>query len=213
MSSDRAIAPIGRLALVLAMVLAPSGCATASPANAPASTPAPQQSPGASPFLSALERTRALGVATVTITVRDAAGTSRARGMVDLTSGYGILDWTGAVGSVHELVNDHGTFRLRPDGGWTAGTTATSHEGDILAGLGRSSVTVTNEPAPSCPAAPCTVYSGTSASGETRTVTVDRDRHVRDILRVSDEGQVHVVVESFGGPLDITTPSTINGTG
>ena len=189
----------------------------------PAASGPPMPSPSANPLLTAIERTKALGTAhiTVTVTRADDAPFLSGAGDVDLAKGLGVMTWSDSTGTWIELDNERGTF-VKTDG-WKRQATRTSPLADPLAQLGM--LQVRDMSSAPCGTSTCTRYRGTlpasdaalaslaypagSARPAQVEVTLDIDDRSRIITvkRIAGEVTLLVLLQDFSQPLDLSAPT------
>ena len=175
--------------LLTGILLTACGAGVSAPASVTASAPAP--SPQVNALLTALEHTRAEGVAQVAITVTGSdVDATTGRATVDLVTGYGVVDWSNSAGPSHDLVNNRGTFRRGTDGTWMALDTATARTDTLLGVLDGIAEQA------QLPEAQRSVE-----------VTVDANGRIRRVVRHDGDTVITVDITAFGGPLDVSTPS------
>lgn len=197
-----------------------SGCG-----EPPAAAGPPMASPGATPLLTAIERTRALGTAHITVTVAnsDAQATPllSGSGVVDLAKGLGLMTWTDSTGTRLELDNERGTF-VKTDR-WSRQSTRTKPLADPLAQLGVLKVLAITSAA--CGSAACTRYRGTLPASDAAlaslaypvnaarpaqvnvTLDIDSSSRIVAVERIAGDLSLRVTLQDFSQPLDLSAPT------
>jgi hypothetical protein len=176
-------------------------------------------------LLTAIERTKALGTAHITVTVAnsDAQATPflSGSGVVDLAKGLGLMTWTDSTGTRLELDNERGTF-VKTDR-WSRQSTRTKPLADPLAQLGVLKVLDITSAA--CGSAACTRYRGTLPASDAAlaslaypvnaarpaqvnvTLDIDSSSRIVAVERIAGDVTLRVTLQDFSQPLDLSAPT------